>query len=322
MKEQKTCQSCKQRFVVTEEDHAYYSEMKVASPTLCPECRQLRRLSWRNERTLYHRTCDGTGKPIISVFSSDKPFPVYSNEYWHSSAWNALDYGREFDFNRPFFEQFIDLMNCVPQLALSATANHNSNFVNQCGWCKNCYLTFEADGDEDCMYSTYIYDSRSSLDLCQAVNCEICYECIDCYNCYHLIFSQDCENCSESTFLKNCIGCSNCYGCVNLRNKQYYFFNEKLSKEEYLTRVAEITPQQATEFYKLREQFSAFAAQFPHKGTHGISNEHSSGDYIRNTQNCSWCFDANHLQDCKFVYNARNAKKVYDLTVFWCCSRR
>jgi hypothetical protein len=41
----------------------------IPSPTLCPEEREKRRLMFRNERKLYKRKCDLSGKEIISVYN-------------------------------------------------------------------------------------------------------------------------------------------------------------------------------------------------------------------------------------------------------------
>jgi len=49
---------------------------------LCPDCRQQRRLTWRNEGKLYQRKCDKTGKKIISAFSPDKDYIVYDKNYY------------------------------------------------------------------------------------------------------------------------------------------------------------------------------------------------------------------------------------------------
>ena len=73
---------------------------EIPTPTLCPEERQRRRLSWRNERTLYKRKCDATGKDIISMYSPESPFTVYEQKERWSDNWNALSYGRDFDFSR------------------------------------------------------------------------------------------------------------------------------------------------------------------------------------------------------------------------------
>ncbi|MBI2634192.1 hypothetical protein HYW82_00795 [Candidatus Peregrinibacteria bacterium] len=271
---------------------------------------------WRNERTLYRRKCDGTGKEIISVYSADKPFPVYENEYWYSDKWDALDHGRDFDFSRPFFEQFSELMNVVPQLARSAVQNLNCDFTNQVGWCKNCYLIFEADFNENCYYSNNIYESRFTMDSLMVVNCELCHECVDCYDCYNLKFSQNCKNCSDSWFLKSCIGCHNCYGCINLRNKEYYFLNEKYSKDEYEKKIAALNLSTTEQLEKARLNFLEYCKKFPHKYMEGNQNEDCTGNYMSNNQRCYDCFDINNCQDCRYIFNSRYMKDCCDVTVF------
>lgn len=312
----KSCHHCKKNFEITNDDLDFYKQLNVTEPTHCPSCRQQRRLTWRNERTLYKRKCDATGKDIVSVFSTDKPFKVYENEYWYSDNWNPMDYGRDFDFNRPFFEQFNELNQQVPQLSRSAVANLNCDFTNQCGWCKNCYLIFEADHNENCYYSNNIYDSKSSMDTLMCVKCELCYESMDCENCYNLKFGQDCKNCSDSWFLKSCIGCRNCFGCTNLRNKEYYFLNEKCSPSEFKEKVAKTSLNSYEQLQKARANFSEFVKKYPQKYLQGNQNENSTGNYLFNTQNCTECFDLNNSQDCKHVFNCRNMKKCQDITVF------
>ena len=61
----KKCKNCDKEFSITDGDIAYYNEIKVPAPTFCPDCRQQRRLVWRNERNLYKRKCSATGAEII-----------------------------------------------------------------------------------------------------------------------------------------------------------------------------------------------------------------------------------------------------------------
>jgi len=49
-------------------------------------------MAWRNNRTIHKRKCDSSSEDIISMYSSDKAFPVYKNSEWFSDKWNALDY--------------------------------------------------------------------------------------------------------------------------------------------------------------------------------------------------------------------------------------
>lgn len=312
----KKCTHCSENFEITDEDQNFYKSLNIPAPTHCPDCRQQRRLTWRNERTLYKRKCDATGKDMVSIFSSDKPFKVYENEYWYSDKWNPMDYGRDFDFNRPFFEQFNELNQQVPQLSRCVFQLQNCDFVNQCGCSKNCYLIFEADFNENCYYSNNIFDSKVCMDLLMCVKCELCYESIDCENCYNIRYSQGCKNSSDSWFLKNCIGCKNCFGCINLRNKEYYFLNEKLSKEQYAEKLKTMHLGNYLYLQKARQNFLNFSEKYPHKYLQGNQNENSTGNYLFNTQNCTNCFDSNTCQDSKYLYNCRFMKKCYDITCF------
>ena len=323
--ETRVCKKCSVQFPITDRDVQFYdsvspviagNKFSIPLPTLCPICRSQRRWNWRNERNLYWRKCDKTGKDILSVFSPDKPYTVYSEEAWYQDDWDPLSYGRDFDFSRGFFEQFNDLLKVVPQNARSVVGNTNCEYINQAGWCKNCYLVFEVTSNEDCAYANYLNRCKNCLDQLQVRDSELCYECVNCKNCYDLRFSQDCDNCSESWFLKACIGCKNCFGCVNLRNKQYHIFNQAYSKEDYYKKLQEYNLESRATILNIFNQFVTYSQQFPAKYIHGIQNENSTGDYLNNTQNCSYCFDALNVQDSKYLFNVFNAKESYDVTVF------
>ena len=322
---QMTCEDCQAPYSVGADDLAFYAEISptfngqkyvIPPPTMCPICRHKRRLTWRNERVLYKRPCGKTGKTIISVFSEDKGQAVYDNDEWYESGWDAQDFGRDIDFNRPFFEQFAELMESVPLLARSTLNLQNSDYTNECGWSKNCYLIFEADGNENCQYANNMFDCRWSTDCLYVQDCELCYECIDCVQCYNCKYSQECNNCWDLLFCKNCIGCKQCIGCVNLRNKEHHIFNEPYSAADYEKKRAELMNGSWAQMNSFRTQAEEFALRFPHKCYHGMQNDASFGDHIRNTQRCYYCFDLYNAQDCKYVFNARNTKMVQDLMVF------
>src|SRR5687767_2829868 len=99
----KNCQSCKGPFTVEPEDFEFYGKMDVPPPTWCPECRSLRREAWREYHTLYRGKCDLCNKNIISIHAPEGPFTVYCRDCWKSDKWDASDYGRDYDFSKPFF---------------------------------------------------------------------------------------------------------------------------------------------------------------------------------------------------------------------------
>ena len=127
-----------------ERDKAFYQKMEVPEPTRCPACREMRRLAFRNERSLYLDACSLCKKQMFSMHHPSKTYPVFCNSCWYSDKWDAHDYARDFDFNRPFFEQFKELLKKVPRMATSTFDNENSDFVNCATRDKNCYLIFGA----------------------------------------------------------------------------------------------------------------------------------------------------------------------------------
>jgi hypothetical protein len=105
----KRCQNCKENFTIEPDDFAFYEKVKVPAPTFCPNCRLQRRMTFRNERTLYKDTCDLCKRSILSMYSPDKPFTVYCRECWYGDGWDPMQYGRAYDFTKPFFTQFREL---------------------------------------------------------------------------------------------------------------------------------------------------------------------------------------------------------------------
>lgn len=159
--ETKICRHCSTSFPITDKDLEFYEKISptfngkkyiIPTPTLCPDCRQQRRLSFRNERKLYKRKCDATGRDIISMYSPDKPFKVYHQDYWWSDAWDPMDYGQDFDFERGFFEQFGELIGEVPKIHLSVFDMKNSDYTNQSSSLKNCYLLTNSADSNNCYY--------------------------------------------------------------------------------------------------------------------------------------------------------------------------
>ena len=315
----KTCAQCDSGFEITESDLAFLHEIspifagktyELPPPTYCPECRQQRRVAQANQLHLYKRKCDFTGKPIISNYHASDPYTVYGQDVWYSDKWDALTYGRDFDFSRPFFEQFKELCLAVPRpnLQTGFQYDENSDYTNYAGKNKNCYMIFDSDEDWDCYYSYSINGSKNCMDCYRVRKCELCYECVDCLQCYDSRFLQDCSNCSGSFFLKSCIGCRNCILCSNMVNKEYCIENKQVTKAQYEAVASQLRSTGAIE--KTRAHFETFKAKFPQKFMHGIQNENATGDYLTHCKNAHHCFDSSNLWDCRYVFQAFNPLKT------------
>ncbi len=289
--------------------------MKVDVPGFCHDCRLQRKLTWRNERTLYKRVCDLCNKNVISVFSVDKPFPVYCHGCYHGTDWNPLSFGQDVDFSRTFLEQFHELQKKVPRQYALVFDNLNCDYTNGVGFSKNCYLIFVSDYDEDCLYSYNIYYCRNSADLINCFNCELCYELLNCIKCQRTYFSIDCKDSYDLYFSKDCINCNNLVGCIGLRNKSYCIFNNQYTKEEYKKIIDDIDLGSRSSLKELKDKFREASMKFPVKYLHGANNFNVSGDNVNNSKSAFSVFSVKELEDCKYIINGNTSKDCYECYV-------
>ncbi len=297
----KQCAQCSKSFVITTDDQAFYDKLQVPAPTHCPDCRMQRRLAWRNERTLYKRTCALTNQPVISSYSPDGPVKeVYETGVWFSDQWDALDYGRDFDFSRPFFEQFAELMYSVPHVALWNWEPDNADYNHCCYRLKNSYMNAATDKSEDAYYSYLSINNKSIVDCTAVEHSELAYECIDSDKLYHCAYDQLCRNCVEVYLSTDCVDCNYCFGCSGLRHKEYYFFNEPLTKEEWHKRVQAILGDY-TKLQSALTEANHLRLHVPQRYASVFSSENSTGNYLWNSNNLKDCFDVRGSDGCKYV---------------------
>ncbi len=313
----KQCQNCKSQFTIEPEDFNFYEKIQVPPPTWCPECRLIRRLVWRNERALYRRKCDLCGEMKILMYAPDSPYKVYCRQCWWSDKWSALDYGREYDFSKSFFEQFAALLKDVPRPGIIKQGNHvESEYTNRVTDMRYCYLLYGTTVAEYCRYGVWMNASKECMDGYNVQKSERCYECIDCFQCYNMAFVQEANNCTDSWFLWNCNNCQNCFGCVNLRNKQYHIFNKPYTKEEYHKIIGGYNLGSAMFVEGMKLKFAEFKKNFivPALVTHHSTN--ISGNWIENSKNIFKSFTITKVEEGRYLYAVIDAKDVMDYS-FW-----
>lgn len=322
----KVCKKCSSKFEVLQKDLEFYgkispvfggSKYEIPSPTCCPECRTIERMGFRNQSTLYRRKCDKTGKGIISMYKEDALFPVYDYDEWLKDDWDGKSYGRDFDFDKPFFEQFVELRNTVPHMSLVFLDNINCDYCNVVGHCKNCYLIYGSVECEDCYYGIP-YNCKECIDSLLLRDSQLCLECTDSrklYNCYR------CQNCSNSSDLMFCFEVSNsqnCFGCAALNHKEYCVFNKQYSKEEYEKIMAEMDLTNPSQFVDVLNRFEDLKKSIPHRYYVGVNNENVSGDYIFNSKDCNEVFGVDQCRDVSYSFQLLKVNDSMDLTVGEC----
>lgn len=316
MSKNNTCQNCKKEFVITPDDFGFYEKIKVPAPTFCPECRLQRRTAWRNDWHLFKKKDALTGEMIFSLFPEESPVKIYDRDYWWSDAWDAIQYGKEYDFSRPFFDQYKELKNEVPIPATSMTFVVNCKYCTNANNIKNCYFSRGVAYTEDSAYIIWDQGSRNCMDSHMTNTCELSYGNVNTINCYKTFFSVDSESCQELILSRDCVGCNSCIASCGLRNKSYCIFNIEYSKEEYQKKLSEFNLSSYDNFQTLKNKAYDHWLKYPQKFMRGRQNVEVSGDYIYESKNAKNCYRVRNTEDSKFVQNVLSGpvKDCYDYT--------
>jgi len=322
----KQCQNCHNDFTIEPEDFDFYEKMKVPPPTWCPECRLQRRLSFCNERHLYKNTCGLCGKSMISMYPQGTPFPVYCLDCYRSDKWDPLSFGKTYEFNKSFFEQFAELKLKVPRAQIVQQGESlGSEYCNRASYNKNCYQIVRANYNEDCFYSYLISESKDCMDCFNVDKSELAYEGIDLFECYNVQYSQESRQCRNSYFLFDCRNCSDCIGCVGLRNKQCYIFNQPFTKDEYKKKMEELQLATRNGIENISKEFTPILHNFIRESIIKTNCVNVSGNWLINCKDVKDSYQSRDVEngkhlvmvfkskDCMdYCYWGRNAELMYE----------
>ncbi len=323
--ETKNCKQCNIQFNITDKDLEFYRKIspkiwweifEIPAPSLCPECRLQRRLSWRNIRNLYRAKSSLSWKEIIWMYKPDSWYPINDTEEWWSDNWDELAFGLDYDFDKSFFEQFEELMFRAPMPSNSLTLStiEKSNYINWATSIKNWYLSFNMFQCDWIFYSEGAYYCNNIFDCYSVDNVENSYECVNCKNlttCFfslNLSDSSNCYYCFDSSELKECIW------CVNLYNKSYCIFNKQYSKQDYIVKKQELLEKLSL----LKELSFKFYNNQIKRENFNINAENCVWEYIINSNKCVDSYNIVDSENLKYCYFIKNWwYDSYDLSLFW-----
>jgi len=320
----KQCKQCSKEFKVTDADLEFYKKvsptisgevLEIPAPTLCPECRIQRRFTFRNERKLYSNKCHSCQKPIVTIYAPNSPYQPYCQACWYSDKWDGVSFAMDYEPNKPFLEQFKDLMLKVPRLAVMSPNNENSEYINGATGNKDCYLIFVSDHNENCAYSEKILNCLDVFDSTDCEKCDYSYQLNGCTGCSRSQYLIDCHNTNDSKFCFDCRGCNDCFLCTGLRQKQFCIENQQLSETDYRKRIAELDPHTQKSNDENMAKLLKLKKNMPHSFIHGNKNENCSGDYINNCKDSHDCYESHYLENAKFSIAGNRAKDIYDCYV-------
>lgn len=255
---------------------------------------------------------------MFSLFPSNSNKKAVTQEEWFSDDLDALELGREYDFSRPFFEQFFELEKVVPVFPLRVEFMVNSPYCANATALKNSYLCFNSNNSENCMYGNATDFSKDCIDNSHIQESERCYECFwlsKCYQCYFTIMSADCRN---MWFSRDCLGCNDCFGCVNLRKSSYCIFNKQYTKEEYKKEIDKMRLDTVSGLEEARTKARAFWSTQITRHQQGVRNLNSTGSYVTDCKNVNASFlmrEGEDMKYCQYLQVPKN-KDCYDASAW------
>ncbi len=317
--ETKTCQNCKNDFTIEPDDFGFYEKMSVPAPTFCPPCRSQRRLSWRNNMSLFSGKCGLCQKSVITLYAPDSGITIYCNKCWWSDQWDPKDYAMDYDFSKPFFTQYRELVQKIPHMAIvndDGIASLNCEYTHDWWFAKNCYMCFSGWKVENAMYSFFLVAGKDIVDSMNIMSeTSFLYESINCTQAYRLKYSEYSKSCIESAFLYDCGVCSDCFMCAGLRNKKYHFKNVEYSKQEYEEILKSYRLDTASGVARARKEYDEFILKYPRKFAWVKQNVNCIGDTLSYSKNTKHCFISKKCENSKYGDYMTSNKDAHDMTM-------
>lgn len=269
----------------------------LPAPSLCPECRLQRRFAFRNDWHYYRRTCDCCSNAIVSIYQPSASFPVYCPDCFGRDDWDPLTYGREFDFSRPFFEQYCELQRLVPRVSIFQTQSEGSAFSVHSSRNKNCYLVSSVHESENVLFGDLCRGCRDCLDLYSCDAMELCFQCLFSLNCYGSEYLEHCVDVHSSAWCLDCRGSSMLIGCVGLRQSTNAILNRAATPEQCAAVRAQLHGDRAfaEQFFA---EFERLCNRHPHPAQWLTNCEDSNGSFLRNCVRADACCNSRFLEDC------------------------
>ncbi len=239
---------------------------------------------------------------------------IVERDFWWGDECDTSISAREYDFSRPFFIQYRELLNATPMAAVFIGKSINTEYGNHVGEAKNCYLVSASWDAEDILYSVLANKVKNLMDCYAITDSEYCYESVSLLKSNRVFFSDQVTACTDCAFLFDCKNCDNCFLSSNLRNKQYVFENVQYTKAEYSEKIKEYNLAAYSNIVKAMKRFSEIKNAAIHRYANLINSEESTGNNLRSCFNVKYGFSVfDGVKDSRYIINTLvNSYDLYD----------
>ena len=308
--ETKTCIRCQKSFEIKPKEQAFYDQMKVTTPSLCPRCGLERMAALRNERNLHRRACDKCKKDGLSLYHPKAPYVVWCHDCWWKDDWSAKDYAHDYNPSRSIFDQFLELQKKVPREALINVNSTNSDYGNNIRDSKDIYFCFLVAHAENALYSMWVI-GRDILDCHKLPSGERLAYSIDTSKCSYSTYLQDCVDSADCHFSYDLKGCTSCLFSSGLRNKSYYVRNKQVTKDEFAREKAKTLNGSWSTLQESIREYTELKKRALRKYANFLKSSNVVGNYLEGCGDSTWIFEGLNTERCHAVASILNNKESY-----------
>lgn len=271
--------------------------------------------------SLYSRKCDMCEKPVISIYSQDSELTVYCNKCWWSDKWDPKSYGMDYDFSKPFFTQYIELVKKVPHMAIvndDGIASVNCEYSHDWWFSKNCYMCLSGWKVQNVLYSYFIIAGKDMMD-CMNIRSpnEWLYECNIISKSYRVKYSSYSTELIDSQFIYYSVNCRDSFMCDGVRSKKYNFKNQQYTKEEYEKILASYRLDTWSGAEKAKKEYEDFLAdnRLRRRYAHILHSVNCTGETISFSKNLKQCFFGKKSENIRYGDFFTEDKDCADITL-------
>lgn len=136
-------------------------------------------------------------------------------------------------------ERFVKLQEVTPhRFAVQVNAEGcTGNYIYNS---KNTYDSYDVQRCEDSRYLAQTIDQKDCYDCNFTEENELCYEYLANYRNQRCLFSFSNHTCSDTLYSTFCMASRYLFGCIGVKQQQYYILNQPYSEEEYNQLVPKI----------------------------------------------------------------------------------
>lgn len=281
---ERICVLTGEKWLMTDEEIGWYKKFNVPPSKLAPETRRRFLFGFPVGLAAWYKTHAETGQKILSCVHQDSLFKILPDKEWVDRDFSRIE--PVLEANQSFFEQFKKMAYTIP---VAARRDDGSN-INTLGFhvllCQDSYLMFCSGSMKHCFNSAFSFDCEESVEVLNSVGCFNSAYLSRVFNSNNCIFSLESRGCDQCAFLFDCRNCRDCFGATNKQNKQYMFFNEQLSKEEYQKRISQIDLSSSGQFEIQKNKFWELLKTAVWPENFNIGGIDSTGEYLENCVRC------------------------------------